>query len=209
MLAAMTFAMLLQGQSAAAPPRQGKLEVVKQNALQRALGGSLAVHYPAGAQREWLAGKVTIDCGTTATGVLEDCRIESEDPAGAGFGAATLSLARLLRAPLLDPNGSPIVGERVRAPILFRLPGAFETKPKRLRHPSFSAAEVHLDCRFKGPRLDNCITIRVSPANTPMEAMARQVVESMDMASQRQNVGRIVIPLLFTPEGLPQPTSPP
>lgn len=54
--------------------------------------------YPAAAMAQGLkSGSAQLNCGVRAAGGLSDCRIVSETPAGAGFGAAAVSAARKAR----------------------------------------------------------------------------------------------------------------
>jgi len=63
-------------------------------------------------------GKGVIDCRIEGTGMLADCHIASEDPAGLGFGAAALALAPKFRVnPWLD--GRTMEGRRIKLPIGF------------------------------------------------------------------------------------------
>ena len=63
-------------------------------------------------------GRVRLECEVRTDGRLEDCRILSETPEGAGFGAAALSGASRARVP---PNrrGGRAVNERVTFDMTF------------------------------------------------------------------------------------------
>lgn len=61
-----------------------------------------------------------LDCLIGAEGRLA-CTVMSEEPPGAGFGAASLAVARSLRAPPQLADGAPTAGRRTRVPITWRL----------------------------------------------------------------------------------------
>jgi hypothetical protein len=64
---------------------------------------------------------VVMVCGVAEGGVLSDCAVDREEPAGQGFGAAILALAPKFRVDLMSAEGVPTVGARVRAPVRFAL----------------------------------------------------------------------------------------
>ena len=66
-------------------------------------------------------GRVSLDCMVNPNGSMTDCRITSEDPAGAGFGQAALSAARRARVSPREVNGAA-VGARVTFNMTFVLP---------------------------------------------------------------------------------------
>lgn len=65
--------------------------------------------------------RVVLVCTVVAGGALDACRIDREEPAGQGFGAAVLALAPKFRADLLSAEGTPTVGAQVRLPVRFSL----------------------------------------------------------------------------------------
>jgi TonB family protein len=65
--------------------------------------------------------RVALDCGVGAGGVLDDCKVASEEPPGQGYGAGALALAPKFRTALLSTDGAPTVGGRVRLPIHYKL----------------------------------------------------------------------------------------
>lgn len=112
-------------------------------ALSLALGGaSLAGEQPVDTPADWLrrptpedllsvwpkdamgkSGRATVACKVNTRGVLFDCQVDSEKPAGAGFGAAALALTpQLLMKPAMR-GGAPVVSD-VRIPINFSGPDA-------------------------------------------------------------------------------------
>lgn len=179
------------------------LKLVSPNWLQRPTAEQFGLYYPIEAARQYVAGKAVVRCTVQPDGKLSDCSLDREDPEGFGFGRAALDLTIFFAADRVDAEGKPTSGFTAQVPVRFLMPGNFEATPKRIRDPSFTEARVDLDCRFKGPQLDNCIALKVEPAGSPMEAVAYDIVARMDMAPQRQRVGRITIPLLFTSQALP------
>jgi TonB family protein len=63
--------------------------------------------------------RVVLACTVAQGGVLEACAVETEEPAGVGYGEATLRLARAFRLTTWSPDGVPTVGARIRAPISY------------------------------------------------------------------------------------------
>ena len=68
---------------------------------------------------QWKGGHAAIRCRVTARGELTACRVASEDPPGAGFGAAALKLAPIFRMRALGRDGRPVQGAQVTVPIEF------------------------------------------------------------------------------------------
>jgi len=66
--------------------------------------------YPDAARRQSETGKVVLDCTVNERGKLADCAVTSEDPAGVGFGLATLRLATMYRMGPVDRDGAPTAG---------------------------------------------------------------------------------------------------
>ena len=64
-----------------------------------------------------LEARVTMECSVTTAGALERCRILSEEPAGQGFGEATLRLSTKFRMRLSTREGGSVAGARVRVPV--------------------------------------------------------------------------------------------
>lgn len=80
--------------------------------------------YPSKAFTRGEPGKATIACRVSAQGVLHDCAVASESPAGAGFGAAALALVPQLMFNPATRNGVPVDDFIVRIPIDFLPPDA-------------------------------------------------------------------------------------
>lgn len=65
--------------------------------------------------------RVVLACDVAPGGALLGCTVESEDPAGQGYGAGALALAPKFRAGPWSASGLPTVGARVRLPIRYEL----------------------------------------------------------------------------------------
>ena len=87
--------------------------------LHRPSGEDLARHYPRRALERGLSGRAEIGCAVTRTGRLQACAVLAETPAGAGFGAAALKLAREFQMRPQTEDGRPVEGGRVEIPISF------------------------------------------------------------------------------------------
>jgi len=82
-------------------------------------------YYPLQAQQHDIGGKVRVQCRLANDGVLRDCVILSEAPAGHGFGEAALNVATRFQMRPGTRDGQPIAGQII-IPISF---SPQETRP--------------------------------------------------------------------------------
>ena len=83
----------------------------------------LAGAWPAAAARKGVGGRAVVNCAVTVKGLLTDCTVVAEKPAGMGFGFSALLLtARFMMRPQMR-DGAPVGGARVAIPINFEGPG--------------------------------------------------------------------------------------
>lgn len=61
-------------------------------------------------------------CRVKLAGTLAGCRITSETPADAGFGAAALKMSQRFKLRPMTREGKPVAGGTVNIPIQFALP---------------------------------------------------------------------------------------
>lgn len=73
--------------------------------------------YPEAARRIGSVGNVIVECEIKARGELRGCTVFQEDPTGAGFGDAALSLAPKFKLDGVDGYGLKVEGRRIRIPI--------------------------------------------------------------------------------------------
>ena len=77
--------------------------------------------WPSEAWKRGLGGKAVIACQVSVQGALRACAVESESPAGAGFGAAAIALTPQLLMKPATRDGQPVVSG-VRIPVQFPTP---------------------------------------------------------------------------------------
>lgn len=88
--------------------------------LERPQGSDFAELYPERALRAGRGGRVVLVCLVRANGRVQ-CSVETEDPPGYGFGAASLRASRLFRMSPQLADGMPSEGGRVRVPMTWRM----------------------------------------------------------------------------------------
>jgi TonB family protein len=66
-----------------------------------------------------LTARVVLGCVVGEGGSLDACQVESEDPAGLGYGEATLRLAKAFKVTTWSADGMPAIGAKVRAPMRY------------------------------------------------------------------------------------------
>ncbi|MBL8771962.1 MAG: TonB family protein [Phenylobacterium sp.] len=69
------------------------------------------------------SSRATLSCAVGSGGVLTDCSVLQETPAGAGVGAAALKLVPMFRMTTWTAEGLPVVGGRVNIPIRYEPAG--------------------------------------------------------------------------------------
>jgi len=84
-------------------------------------GQDIADVYPPDAVTNGKGGAVLLECKVAATGSLEKCRVEIEDPVGLEFGQAAMELAPLFKMAPTAPDGSAVTGRTVRIPVMFSI----------------------------------------------------------------------------------------
>lgn len=103
-----------------APPRARTVKPVYADAVWRLRPDAETIerHYPLGAKAQNISGKVVLDCRVNMDGSI-DCVIDSEGPAGWGFGAAAMEVARHFLLAEKAANGMPAADGRITIPIVF------------------------------------------------------------------------------------------
>lgn len=77
--------------------------------------------YPERARLGRKEGRVVLHCILKQDGVLNDCVIAEESPAGFGFGMATLRASESIRYRPLIQNGVPLEREMVKVSLVWTL----------------------------------------------------------------------------------------
>ena len=87
--------------------------------LERPSGRDFERYFPARALARGQSGRVVLDCTVAADGRV-GCVVASEEPAGWGFGEASLRAARHFRVAPASADGTPTSGGRLRVPMAWR-----------------------------------------------------------------------------------------
>jgi TonB family protein len=81
---------------------------------------AMAATYPQAAVKAGvMTGAGTVACVVDAQGVLTDCQVRREDPAGLDFGAAAIEAAKLMAMNPWSKEGEPVDGLPIVLPIRF------------------------------------------------------------------------------------------
>lgn len=142
--------------------------------------------YPERAGREAVIGRVVMICIATAEGRMQDCSIESADPEGYEFEAATLRSAHLFILKPTTKSGEPVAGRPVRVALRF----VMKRKPLRpvaLLVPGKVNARVTLDCRMTpAGRFEQCQVLDETPEGQGF-GEAALIVPGKLVVDSRQN----------------------
>jgi len=96
-----------------AKPIFGKTVVLAQPTFEQVIAAQTATKTVS------IAGRAVIGCTIGASGRLENCKAESEEPAGSGLGQTALALKDDFRMSTWSEEGLPIIGQRIRIPLRF------------------------------------------------------------------------------------------
>jgi TonB family protein len=96
--------------------------------MKKPTGAQLVGVYPIAARFKRVDGKATISCKVDELGFLQRCKVDSETPAGLGFGPAALQLSPQFRMKPKIRGGRPVETE-VTIPVLWSGFTDFEPRP--------------------------------------------------------------------------------
>lgn len=71
--------------------------------------------YPRGVHG--VTANVSVDCLIAESGRFTTCELVHEDPAGLGFGASTINVAKLFQMKPFDADGAAVAGRKLRLPV--------------------------------------------------------------------------------------------
>lgn len=118
----------------------------------------LRAAWPAEAAKKGEGGFALLACEVNVQGGLEKCAVDREEPAGAGFGVAALSLTPSFQMKPKLIDGNPVRG-KVRVPIKFTARGSFGfggATSTLLANPLWLRAPTYADLAAARPkRLDD------------------------------------------------------
>jgi TonB family protein len=174
--------------------------------LKKPSSDDLQAAWPRKALSEGVSGRATLSCEVNTHGLLEHCKVTSETPAGAGFGAAALLLTPtfLMRA-ATGPNGP--IRSSVSIPIRFEgVSGGIRdiettglimvARPVWIAAPTFAdvggaypkaaggvSGQVTLRCRVNADgSLHACDDLTEEPHNKGFAAAARSLTGKFRLA---------------------------
>jgi periplasmic protein TonB len=84
--------------------------------------GEAAMVYPAAAVDAGASGKTVIRCGIKAGGLLTNCNVLTQTPAGLGFGRAALMVTRYYKLRPTLADGRPVDGFSIEIPMTWTPP---------------------------------------------------------------------------------------
>lgn len=178
--------------------------------LRKPTSDDLQAAWPARALAAGRGGSAVIHCEINIRGGLEKCQVESEKPAGEGFGAAALMLVpSFLMKPAME-DGKPVRSE-IRIPIAFATNGgggnmgqsiSLITNPPWRTAPSFAdmaaawpkgaeaipQGHVSMRCKFrKDGSLGNCDVLTENPQGRGFVSAARKLTSLFAIPVDPQN----------------------
>jgi TonB family protein len=191
--------------------------------------------FPRNVQAQQSGGRAVLRCTVTVAGVLADCTVSEETPAGLGFGAAALSLSQQF-------TFTPARRDGVRIPAGVTIPINFEAGDHRVNAllfdslPFLQAPNVQdmqrdypararqagiggyvlMRCRFEsGNRIGGCRLLQESPPNQGFADAAERLANSIRVAGPRPPRGYsidqlyLALPMSFSTETAPVIDDPP
>ncbi len=184
--------------------------------IDRPTPGAFASAYPRAAAAMGLSGRAVMHCQVASDGRLQRCQLAREYPAGAGFGAAAMSLARYYR---VDPMSEAARRGALELPIGFATQSAEDAQLVTgpwLAAPSFAdtgeaypdigggvAGQVVLHCALeRDGSLHNCKAKYMRPADREFDVAAlklshkfRMLVDPAIMRSGQSMAANVLLTL--------------
>lgn len=107
------------------------------------------------------SGEARIRCRVAASGLLTDCAVVAETPAGQGFGAAALALAPRFQMRPRTVDGRPVDGDSVIVPIRWRgEPNTAGATAALMARPRFTAAPTRAEVAAAAPETPGLAVMR-------------------------------------------------
>jgi len=103
------------------PSNQSPRLVEPSDWIRRPTGQDIARFFPPEAARKNISGEAVIACTVTSEGLLADCEVVEETPAGLGFGEAALKVSHIFKLRPVSKDGQPFAGGTVRIPMKMRV----------------------------------------------------------------------------------------
>lgn len=106
-------------------------------------GDQFADHYPVAALGARMEGQATVHCKVHVDGDLFDCQPQDEQPAGWGFGQATVELAPHFKMQPKIVDGVPVEGADVKFTVKWKLPDRGASTMDGPPPPTLAQAQAH------------------------------------------------------------------
>jgi TonB family protein len=137
----------------------------------------MAAAYPAEAKKANLAGSAVVECSVQADGLLANCAVVNETPAGAGFGGAAMALAGKFQMPAKSPSGAAMAGRTVQFPLRWLNNPNAKADPIIVFDDAGGNGQVVFNCRVRADRgVDNCVVVDAMPRGSNLFGKAGEAV---------------------------------
>lgn len=106
------------------PPGPGTLVSIisKPNWARAPTWAEMRPFYPAQAMKDGVSGSAVLVCGVFKTGAVHDCIVQSESPAGYGFGEASVRASKMFVMKPATRDRVPVDDEGIKIPVAWTHP---------------------------------------------------------------------------------------
>ncbi len=170
------------------PPPQPRPSVITAPSwIRKPNGDDLSRFYPPAALERGVEGRAVVDCLVTNEGLLTDCTVVMEEPAGMQFGAATLRVTSRFKMRPTAADGTPVGGAHVRLPMNWRIAGGpAEPPPPTVEGlvPPADFANRSVSAQSYGERVRGAAVAGAVTAGVPVCGGAVRSLESRSLVGE-------------------------